>query len=332
MSPWGKMTMLNMVESGRRPADADDCAVCYKCLGCLLCRSFCNHEISVPGALVAGRAIARDRGVAPESIGALGRRFDAHGNPFDEGPQEALRKLLDPEKFVEGAEAVYFAGCVNTLRRPARVTKFFAVAQALGVDYLGAWAGNPYCCGIPLYNAGLLREFNAHAMRLAQALNRYRLVVTPCPACAYALRGLYSEQGIQITAKVQHTAEFLLPLYEKRGPGSYKRRLAYHDPCYLGRYLGVYDEPRRALGRAGADVAEFQWNRDRAYCCGAGGALPLTSPDTAHAIADKRRDEFKKTGAEALVTACPSCEAMLARDGSGVEVLDLIDVLHATLL
>jgi Fe-S oxidoreductase len=172
----------------------------------------------------------------------------------------------------------------------------------------------------------------AHAERLAQALARYRLVVTPCPACAYALRGLYLEQGITVYAKVVHAAEFLLPLLGKRaGMKKYARRLAYHDPCYLGRYLGVYDEPRRALYYCGAEVAEFQWSRDRAYCCGAGGNLPQTSPETAHAVADRRRGEFAQTGAEAIVTACPSCEAILRKKDGGVEVLDVIDVVHASL-
>ncbi|MBI5529739.1 MAG: (Fe-S)-binding protein [Deltaproteobacteria bacterium] len=333
VTPWGKMTMLNLVDSGAHASDPDNCSLFYKCLGCLLCRSYCVHEIAVPHSLSAGRALAIECGAAPPGIAALKQAFVTSGNPAGKAPQEVIRELLPPEHFEKGVGAVFFGGCTHTLRSPGIITKFFASAAKLGVDYLGAWDGagrSPYCCGLPLFSAGFVREFRAHAEKVASALSAYKLVVTPCPACAYALRALYPEQGIDIRPKVRHAVEFLLPLLEASSARLKKsgRRFAFHDPCYLGRHLGLYDEPRRALYYCGAEVAEFQWNRENAYCCGAGGNLPLTSPGTARAIAGARRGHFKKIGADAIATACPSCEAMLRREGSGVEVVDVVDVVY----
>jgi Fe-S oxidoreductase len=336
VTPWAKMTMLNLVESGARAADSDNCSLFYKCLGCLLCRSHCAHEIAVPHSLFASRALAVEKDAAPPEVRVLARTFEISGNPAGKTPQDAIRGLLPPEHFEKGVAAVFFGGCVHTLKSPTVITKFFAAAEKLGVDYLGAWDGGgyaPYCCGLPLFSGGFVREFRAHAAKVAAALSAYNLVVTPCPACAYALRALYPEQGIDVRPSVQHAAEFLLPLLNAAPAGikKTKRLFAFHDPCYLGRYLGVYDEPRRVLYYCGAEVAEFQWNRDKAYCCGAGGNLPLTSPETARAITGERRAQFQKTGAEAMATACPSCEAMLRREGSEVDVVDIVDVVYDAL-
>jgi Fe-S oxidoreductase len=334
VSPWGKNTMLNMVVEGIRPATADNCSVFYKCLDCLLCNSYCELDVSVPESLTEGRAIACRDGVAPGQIGELREKFAASGNPTGKDVVQGLKQLLGDARFEPGANAVLFSGCMHTTRSPGLIKKLFEVFGALGIDYVGAWEGTPYCCGMPLYTAGLKDKFLEHSARVAAALSRYKLIVTPCPACTYALKNLYPEAGRSVPPKIMHTSEFLLePLRKaakKKNLGG--RRLAYHDPCYLGRYMEIYDQPREILAACGVDVAEFQWNKKHGYCCGAGGNLPMTSRSTAHAIADKRREQFAVTGADGIVTACPSCEVMLKKEGADTAVTDIVDIVHEALL
>jgi Fe-S oxidoreductase len=336
VSPWGKMTMLGMVGSGLMAADADNCSLFYKCLGCLLCRTYCEHGIEVPESLIEGRALAYEKGVSPPDVAFLASRFMTTGGPARERLNGRLREKLGPGYFEPGANAVVFAGCVHTKSNPGIAGKLLEAAGKLGADYLGVWDGSPYCCGLPLKSAGLKERFLEHASRVASQLSRYRLVVTPCPGCAHTLRAVYHELGVGITAKVMHAAEFLLPLASKAGiaarPGG---TLAYHDPCYLGRYLGVYDAPRKLLEMCGMKVAEFQWRGEGAYCCGGGGNLPLTNRETARKVAAARLWQASVLGADGIATACPSCERMLgggAADGvDGMDVVDIVDVLHDVL-
>ena len=108
------------------------------------------------------------------------------------------------------------------------------------------------------------------------------------------------------------------------------RSVIYHDPCHLGRYLGVYDEPRvllaKALGRA---PLEFFESRERATCCGGGGGLPVVKPQTARKIAGEKAAAIKDYGAELLATACPMCRRMLGRAGKNEKVTatDVVSIL-----
>ena len=331
VSPWGKMTALKQVDDGLADLNAENSALFYKCLGCLLCRSYCELGVEVPESLVGGRTLATARGVAPPCISEIKSNFDRYKNAAGVDLSARISALLPSAYFEKGVSAVFFAGCVHTERDPSFIKKFFGVSKKLGVDYLGAWGGEPFCCGLPLYNSGYESEFAEHAAALATRLSAYKMVVTACPACAYALKVMYPQKGIIMSPKVLHAVEFLLLLLEGRTLRSTGKTLAYHDPCYLGRYLGQYDEPRALLEKCGVKVAEFQWNRENSYCCGGGGNVPLTSPTTAAAISGKRRAEFANTKAQAIATACPSCEAMLRLAGADIQVVDVIDVLNEAL-
>jgi len=330
VSPWGKMTMLNMVEEGVISVDADSSAIPYKCLGCLLCRSYCEHEIMVPNSLIEGRVIACNRGLAPKGIREIETNFLATGSPLEKDPSPEIRKLLEAKYFEKGLNAVIFAGCMHTTRQPEVIQRLFSLMEKLGVDYMGAFDGSPYCCGLPLYTAGHTERFKSHAAGIAQALSSYKLIVTPCPACAYALKVLYDDCGIHVSARIMHATEFLMTVIKPGTPVKplSKKRLAYHDPCYLGRHLGIYDKPRQILEACGVQTAEFQWNKEYSYCCGGGGNLPVTSRATARLIADRRRAEFLNLKADAIVTSCPSCETMLRAEGTGIPVIDVIEVAH----
>jgi Fe-S oxidoreductase len=136
---------------------------------------------------------------------------------------------------------------------------------------------------------------------------------------------LYRQIGYSFSTKFFHVAEKLSPM---KGEGAAGRvRAAYHDPCYLGRYRKVYDAPREWIkSLTGKEPIEFYRRREKSYCSGAGGLLPVSSPKTADAITKNRLQEFRDTKADALVTACPTCARRFKKIDRKLTVLTLSDL------
>ena len=102
----------------------------------------------------------------------------------------------------------------------------------------------------------------------------------------------------------------------------------YHDPCYLGRYRGVYDEPRAVLALSG-EVIDPPRSRERSFCCGAGGGLAFLGEEKGERVSHNRAQELVATGANIVGTACPFCNTMF-RDalaaGTGAAPPQLLDI------
>jgi Fe-S oxidoreductase len=88
-----------------------------------------------------------------------------------------------------------------------------------------------------------------------------------------------------------------------------REKVVYHDPCYLGRYRGVYDEPREVLSRA-VEVLEAPRNRERSFCCGAGGGQMFLGEEKGKRVNIARAEELVATGAGTVAAACPFCASM----------------------
>ncbi len=103
--------------------------------------------------------------------------------------------------------------------------------------------------------------------------------------------------------------------------------MTFHDPCYLGRYEGVFDEPRAVLEAAGLAINEMPRRRERSYCCGGGSAGFAREQEVEVRVDQKRKEEIVATGATRLVTACPECKMML--DSAVEETVDLAELVAA---
>ena len=88
-----------------------------------------------------------------------------------------------------------------------------------------------------------------------------------------------------------------------------KERIVFHDPCYLGRYRNVYDEPRAVAALAG-ELLEAPRNHNHSFCCGAGGGLSFLGEETGERVSHVRATELAATGAQTIATACPFCNSM----------------------
>jgi Fe-S oxidoreductase len=166
------------------------------------------------------------------------------------------------------------------------------------------------CCGHDLLWEGDIENFRKLA-ELNVALLREtgaQRIVTACPECAHTLKVDYRAFGNGLDMEVLHLSQFLAQKLEagELELGELGGGVTYQDPCRLGRYLGVYDEPRRVMAALGLELAEMEYHRGRALCCGTSAWTHCGA--TAKSIQVDRLHEAKATGAEALVTACAKCQ------------------------
>ena len=114
-------------------------------------------------------------------------------------------------------------------------------------------------------------------------------------------------------------------------------QVVFHDSCYLGRYNGIYDQPRDALAGAGVSVLEAEKNRSTAMCCGAGGGMMFRDEKEGSRINRLRVNQLVESGAKKIVSACPFCLVMcrdgINEEGMGDDVIayDLAEVLASKL-
>ena len=329
-TPTVRQEILHLVRAGRLRLTPEIAEVFNHCAFCLHCRQYCRHLIEVPAVMEEARALAS--GQRGERAEDFLRRLRADRTPYGPNLGERIGRLVPPEARIGGAQAAYFPGCTAAWHSPEDISDTWRIFRHLKIDYVAFYSGEDFCCGMPLLNLGEHDGFREWAKRLAAALGGYRLVITGCPACAYVFKVRYEQFGVRSPAKIQHITEFLL----EKGEGLKglplgalgKAELLYHDPCYLGRYLGIYEAPRKVLSRfLGRPAREFAWSREDGSCCGGGGGLPLLLPDTSRRISGMRIEEFRGRGGQVLVSACPSCKQTFQKADATLEVKDIVNLI-----
>jgi len=335
LTPWGRQTLLHLVGEGAIKWGREVALNVYRCTSCMLCREYCDHELEIPKVMEAARIKAVQDKVQPQEVVEFKNFFSERGNPMGDDLQARLRSLLPASLFNPDAQVVYFPGCVMIYNYPQTIKNTFRLFEAMDVNYVACYDAEVPCCGVPLKDHGYHDEFVENAKKLEAKLKNAKVIITGCPSCTYTLKTVLPEVGVQLTERIYHMSEFLAPLIAEgklpiRRP--YAKKLIYHDPCYLGRYLEVYDQPRNVLNEVCREaVAEFSWNRNKSYCCGGGGGIPVTNPVMARDIARERLAEVHEGSKKSLVTACPSCMRAFEKADDRVEVLDIVDVLARTI-
>ncbi|MEM4815046.1 MAG: (Fe-S)-binding protein [Ignisphaera sp.] len=246
---------------------------------------------------------------------------------------------------MEYQTVVFWRGC--TLRNIASdtISKIGYIFRKAGINV--AMLSDEWCCGYPLLLAGYEEKFRKYASRVVESLMNmeYDLVVTHCPGCLRAFKQLYPRYGFK-QLKVLHTTQLLHQLLD-RGALKLERglslRVVYHDPCDLGRHLGIYSEPREVVKSIpGVSLIELPEMAMGKYsrCCGGGGLLRLVIPPLASQIAvDRLVEDLAGLDIQAVVTACPTCVKTLHNAASvaetiygiSIEVRDVVDLVYSAL-
>lgn len=315
----------------------------YNCTTCGQCYDQLSLDgLEVNNAIVRARRELAGADLAPRQAGLLADGILREGNPMGMLAEDRtiwLERLAEEHPY-GGDEVLYWAGCSTSYRLPGVVE---ATARILGEagDSFGMLGAEEGCCGLILYLLGLWDEAGRNASKVSGTLQKLGVerLVTGCAGCYYAFTRVYPTLGVDISFEALHTSQLVYELIRegRLHPEGLKRRVAWHDPCDLGRHCGVYEPPRRVLRSVPKlELQEPPLNRGHTLCCGAGGGLLMYNEALAGEVArSKVEEELCPLGVDAIITGCPACilnlrNAARELDG-GPEVLDLAELVERSL-
>lgn len=308
LTPWGKMTLAWLAERGDVPSDLGHADVVWGCSGCYACLNSCEHDNPVVPTLLAARQHVRQHSAAPPGVERLLARQAKRAKWVAERVARASERL----QLGDRCERALLIGCGYWLYEPQLAYRLSAALRKLVGDFRLV----AECCGAVHAGAGDALGLAVQQRRTELALAGVTELLVYDPGCAMAVAHDAVRTVVEVVAD---SPEGLSPIPARiaaLGP------LRYHDPCQLGRGLGVYDAPRRVLERlAGHPVAEFRRHRRDARCSGAGALLPQSFPTAALDIARERVAEHEALGGGTIVTACSSSLRQLRR--AGADAIDL---------
>lgn len=284
----------------------------FSCTTCERCKEVCDFDFDPVEVVEDFRRTFVANGSNPEPHRKIVEKLRQTGNAFGDERKVAKQR--------ESAEYVYFPGCVAVSRRPSLMNDTIAVLDALGVDY--EIPEGLVCCGSVLKRTGYDPSFLVEQNR---KIIGGRKVIASCAGCYSTLARDYGD------IDVLHISEFLKDRVEDLRLNPVMIRAAYHDPCHLGRKMGIYDEPREVLRHVpGIEVMEFPESREDAVCCGGGGGVKSGKKDLANKLGKGRMKAAKDLDAQIVATSCPFCELNLEENGD-MPVLDVVEILAKSL-
>jgi Fe-S oxidoreductase len=311
-----------------------DCVTCGACVReCPVGIEHIDHIIDLRRNLV----MVESR--FPEEAGAMLRDVDRSSNPW--GKPQADRthwadglgvRVLQPGD--PAPDVLFWVGCAPAFDERARqgAVSTAKLMLAAGVDF-AILGPREACTGDPARRMGDEYTFQRLAGENVGTLNEagIKKIVTTCPHCFNSIGNEYPDFGGHY--EVVHHTEFLAELVRdgKLNPLAGDQKITYHDSCYLARHNDVRSEPRELVAAVGQAI-EMPRNRERTFCCGAGGARMWMEEKRGRPINQERVREAAETGAETLAVACPFCTVMLddgvRETGAKLKVIDLATLLH----
>jgi Fe-S oxidoreductase len=316
----------------------------WLCATCGACVERCPRGVKIIDVMRAMRRLLVPDGVVPASIPNLRgvmTSIASVGNPWQQEPENRANwaKGLGVKEFSEGTELLYFPCCT-----PAYDPRVQKVAQAtseiltkVGVDF-GILGPKENCCGESVRKAGNEQLFKRLAKENIKTFidNGVKKILVSSPHCYHTFKNEYTE--FKVNFEVVHITQYLVELINEgrlKLTKEYKKRITYHDPCYLGRHNGIYDAPREVLKKVpGLELVEMADSRENALCCGGGGGRIWMETKKGERFADLRIQQALKVGAEELVTACPYCiinfkDSRLALgDSAAIEIKDITEIIQ----
>lgn len=321
--PQAKMDRLNQARKGNVPWEPESVDPIWACTGCRHCTVYCDHGNEPGLVLMSGRAEAMARGAGHKALQNYPGRFRGR----EQRLVEQLRVHVPDDRRSDDALVGFWPGCDAIDKEPGDLLPALDMLAHVGGVPVAMVDLGQACGGYPLLAAGQPDAFRWHASKVAAGLKRFRTVVMGCSACVYTLRVSYPAEGLDMKTEILSAPEFLARSLRSLPERREKKVVYYHDPCFLARYAGVIEEPRKVLARV-AEVRELGWSGKDTECCGGAGLLPKTMPDVADSMARRRLRDVVRGGGGTVVTSCPTCVHMLRRNApDGVEVRMLSDVL-----
>jgi Fe-S oxidoreductase len=312
----------------------------WLCTTCGRCPQQCPRDVQQIESGVALRRIATEYGVFPKSvtpIRTIRGSLVGEGNTLSE--ERAKRgdwaKDLSVKTFTEEMEILYFPGCYPSydprLKKVAVATA--TILNKAGVDF-GILGPKENCCGESIRKTGDEEVFKRLARENIKTFveNGVKKILVSSPHCYHTFKNEYPEFMVQF--EVVHMSQFLFELIQEGRlelSKEYGKRVTYHDPCYLGRHNGIYDEPREVLKQVpGLELSEMPDCRVDSLCCGGGGGRVWMETQKGERFSDLRIEQAMGVGAEVLVTACPYCITMFEDSRITLDMTEKIEIKDIT--
>jgi Fe-S oxidoreductase len=287
----------------------------WRCVTCNKCVQRCPRGVPIIELMRALRRAVIGLGIAeaPAALAGALRNLSATGNPMGEPAENrnAWVEDLGVKPFGMSTEYLFFPCCVSAfdpaMKNVARsMARIFAAA---GVDF-GVLNGI-VCCGESARKAGDEALFQQLAGSNAQLFreNQVKKIIVNSPHCYHTLKHEYPELDARF--EVIHTGQLIPALIDEgrlKLSRKIDRKITYHDPCYLGRHNGIYENPRKAINSVTtSELIEIYPGKADSLCCGGGGGRLWMETPRNERFCEERLKQAAATGADTLVTACPYC-------------------------
>lgn len=310
----------------------------HGCTTCGICATVCESGINTVELWESLRTNLVKKGIGPFGKQSMfPKLIGKYHNPYLLDQKDRLAWVPPDVKIADKANIVYFTGCTAGYKQLALAFATSRVLNKLGIEFtmLGE---EEWCCGSALIRTGqvhvddVARNLAKHNVEAIKAKGATK-VLYACAGCFRASKVDWPRLlGEELPFEVVHITEFLQDLIKEdkiKWEKTIDKTVTYHDPCHLGRHVGVYDAPRFVLEHIpGVKFVEMDRVKEFQRCCGAGGGVKAGLPDLALSVAESRVKDALDTNADILSSACPFCKRNLmdGRDSlkADIEVEDII--------
>jgi len=277
--------------------------------------------------IIEARSDMVEKGKIPPRVSRFLETIYGYGNPFKQLRSDRGAWANGTKKYAVGDEYLLYVGCLGSYdENGQKMAKSLADVLKTAEVSFGILGNDEECCGNEVYSLGEMGLFKHLVEKNSQKFKELgvRKIVTLSPHAYSTMKNNYPMFGGSF--EVYHYTQLLNDLIKenKIRPQQAEVKVTYHDPCLLGRYNNIYEEPRQILRSIpGIDLTEMERNRKDAFCCGGGSGNFVTDllAGSMDSPARVRAREAYETGADTLAIACPSCLTMLT-DAVKAENLD----------
>jgi Fe-S oxidoreductase len=313
----------------------------WQCAACGKCPSRCPRGVEIVDIMLSVRRIATEYNILPQGVRRAKGSLTGEGNPWDGNRKERVdwAKGLSVPTFTETTELLYFPCCTQCYDEKTKKSAIATVEilKKAGVDF-GIIGSGEVCCGESIRKAGEKDVYNSLAKENIKTFidKGVKKILVSSPHCYQSLRNEYPEFRVEFD--VIHISQYLLELIrEKRLEfvEHYKKRVTYHDPCFLGRHNGIYDQPREILKQIpGLELIEMIDSREDSLCCGGGAGRIWMETPKGERLSDIRLGQAVEVGADVLTTFCPYCvlnfeDSRITSDQvDGIEIKDVTELVQ----
>jgi Fe-S oxidoreductase len=344
--PWNRVRSFSMRKIIRQAAfgmTEIESEEMWRCTTCGNCPRQCPRGVAIIEAGVSLRRLATEYGVFPTPVSpvrGVSASLLGKGNPLSEDREKRAdwAQGLSVKTFTEDMEILYFPGCYlcydPRLKKVAAATA--KILNRAGVDF-GILGTKENCCGESIRKTGDEQLFKRLARENIKTFidNGVKKILVSSPHCYHTFKNEYPE--FKVNFEVIHISQYLCELINDGRlelTREYPKKITYHDPCYLGRHNGIYDEPREALKKIpGLELLEMADTLKNSLCCGGGGGRIWMETVKGERFSDLRIQQAVGVGAEVLATSCPYCithfeeSRLTLEDCDSFEVKDITEII-----